>query len=210
MAVRIIDNWWHVDLRFNRKRYRKRSPDNSKNGAEAYEVLLRQKLALGESIDNLVQTPDLRRTFRQFGRVWFAEYVVPNLKPSQQRNVGYILNGVLTPYFGAMVLTEITPRVIERYKAAKRGEGLRNKTIKNHLSVLNRCLTSACEWGELKGTPPKIKWPKCDPTEMDFLSFDECEVLLSEAIGIDYEMILVRRPHGLTTRRTEGVAMGIH
>lgn len=166
---------------------------------------MRQKLARGESIDQVEQNVERQQTFEQFARGWLTEYVAPNLKPSQQRNVGYILSGVLIPYFGKLRLSYITARVIEQYKAAKRNEGLTNKTIKNHLSVLNRCLASACEWQELKGAPPKIKWPKCDPTEMDFLSYDECELLLSKAEGIDYEMILTVVRSGLRQGELKGL-----
>jgi hypothetical protein len=52
-------------------------------------------------------------------------------------------------------------------------------------------------WLQLEGAPPKIKWPKCDPTEMDFLSFDECELLLSNAEGVDQEMMLLAIRSGL-------------
>lgn len=168
-------------------------------------MVLRQRLARGESIDRPAHTAEPEQTFEQFAQTWITEYAAPNLKPSQQRNVGYILNGVLIPHFGKMRLPEISARTIEQYKAVKRREGIANKTIKNHLSVLNRCLTCAYEWHVLDGQPPKIKWPKCDPTEMDFLSFDECELLLSGTEGIDYEMILTAVRTGLRQGELKGL-----
>jgi integrase len=205
MVVRKIGNSWRVDFRFNDQRYRLKGPENSRAGAEAYEALLRQKLARGVSLDKAAHTAEQQQTFEQFAETWMKEYVAPNLKPSQQRNVGYILSGALVPFFGDMRITEITSRAIEQYKAAKRIEGIANKTIKNHLSVLNRCLASAYEWFALEGTPPKIKWPKCDPTEMDFLSFDECELLLSNADGLDYRMILMAVRAGLRQGELKGL-----
>ena len=94
---------------------------------------------------------------------------------------------------------------IEQYKAKKIGDGLQNKTIRNHLSILNRCVTTAYEWLELDGVPPKIRWPKAAPTEMDFLSFGECELLLSVAAGIDYEMILMAVRTGLRQGELKGL-----
>lgn len=205
MAVRVIDRWWYVDIRSGRKRYRKRSPENSRTGAKSYELLLRQRLARGEDIDKAADTDEPEPTFAEFAQAWFAEYVVPNLKPSQQRNVGYVLRGALIPYFGRMSLSEITVRTTEQYKARRRSEGRSNKTIKNHLSVLNRCLNTAHAWGVLKRSPPAINWPKCEPAEMDFLSFDECELLLSAADGMDYEMILLAVRTGMRQGELKGL-----
>ncbi len=50
MATRKIRSSWWVDFSFNHNRYRVRSPENSKTGAQAYEAALRQKLARGESL----------------------------------------------------------------------------------------------------------------------------------------------------------------
>ena len=52
MAVRKVKNSWWVDFQIDKRRYRKRSPVNSKIGATEYEAFLRQKIARGESIDN--------------------------------------------------------------------------------------------------------------------------------------------------------------
>src|SRR6266545_2229278 len=100
MAVRIIKQSWWVDFRFNHARYRKRSPENSRAGALAYEATLRHKLARGESVE---QTPDIasqQQAFEQFAWQWFEEYAVSNNKPSEQRNKRIILRSSLVPFFG--------------------------------------------------------------------------------------------------------------
>jgi hypothetical protein len=51
MATRKIKNTWWVDFHFHRKRFRRRSPENTRAGAEAYELVLRQRLARGENIE---------------------------------------------------------------------------------------------------------------------------------------------------------------
>ena len=102
MAVRKIKNSWWVDFRADYIRYRKRSPENSKAGAEAYEANLRQKLARGERIDKVVQEPEQGRLFRDFAWQWFKEYVETNNKPSEQRNKRHILHASLVPIFGQM------------------------------------------------------------------------------------------------------------
>jgi hypothetical protein len=69
---------------FNYERHRKRSPENSRTGALAYEAVLRQKIARGESIDKMVHAVE-GQTFEQFARKWYEDYVVPNNKYSEQR-----------------------------------------------------------------------------------------------------------------------------
>lgn len=117
MSVRKIRNSWWVDFRIEYKRYRKRSPENSRRGAEAYEVTLRQRLARGESLtpQPLVERP----TFADFSDEWFATYAQTNNKPSEQRSKESTLRLHLKPMLGRRRLDDITNRLIEEYKAAK-------------------------------------------------------------------------------------------
>jgi integrase len=89
-----------------------------------------------------------------------------------------------------MPIGHIGSHDIERFKARQIQRGRTNKTILNHLTVLHKCLVTAYEWLQLDGSPPKIKWPKCAIPEIDYLSPEECELLLRHAKGVVYEMIL--------------------
>ncbi|MEY9463390.1 hypothetical protein ABH973_003803 [Bradyrhizobium ottawaense] len=94
----MIKNSWWVDFTVNSTRYRKRSPENTKAGAQAYEATLRQKLARGESIDiGALRAKDL--TFAEFAVKWFEDYVRPNNKYSEQLSKKYILSSSLLPFF---------------------------------------------------------------------------------------------------------------
>jgi excisionase family DNA binding protein len=44
MPVRRIRNWWWVDLRYDGTRHRKKSPLNTRAGAQIYESVLRGRL----------------------------------------------------------------------------------------------------------------------------------------------------------------------
>lgn len=205
MAVRIIKKSWYVDLRFNYQRYRKKSPENAKAGAVAYEAVLRQKLARGEIIDG-TGTAQQAETFRRFSRKWFKEYVVPNNKPAGQRTKKYILSAHLVPFFGDMSLEEITTQRIEQYKAAQMKHGtITNKTINNHLSVLSKCLAVAHEWKVMKTPSPKVKWLKCPPPQTNYLSPEECELLLSHASGVVREMLLMALRTGMRQGELKGL-----
>ncbi|MGD0328457.1 MAG: site-specific integrase [Minisyncoccia bacterium] len=189
-------SWW-VDLRFNHLRYRKRSPDNTQAGARAYEAVLRQKLARGESIDDAMRIMSQDQTFEHFAQRWFDEYVMPNSKPATQYSRKGILFPSLVPFFGKMQINQIKVSDVERYKARLLKRGLARKTINGHLVVFHHCVSTAYKWLQLEGVPPEIKWLKCPPSKTDYLSFEESEFLLSHSDGVVREIILTALRTGM-------------
>ncbi len=205
MAVRKIKSSWWVDFREDHTRYRKRSPENSRTDALAYEAMLKHKLARGESISRISTMADQNQTFEAFASRWFDEYVIPNNKYSEARIKRYTLNGSLIPFFGHMPVKEIRTYHIEQFKARKIKEGLANKTIKNHLTVFNKCMICAYDWLGIAAKPPAMPWPKCPPPETDYLSPDECELLLYNADGTVREMILTALRTGMRQGELKGL-----
>jgi integrase len=201
MAVRKEKGSWWIDFRFNHMRYRKRSPDNSKAGAHAYEATLRRKLANGESLHG---GPKPMLTFGEFAWKWFDDYVVANNKISEQRTKKYRLQASLIPFFGKKRLGEISARDVERYKAQMLRGGMTNKSIRNQLTVLNKCLSSACDWN-LCPPPPKINWPKTTSYRTDYLSPEECAQILGTATGVVREMILLALRTGMRQGELKGL-----
>lgn len=200
----IKKSWW-VDFWFDHTRYRKRSPENTRSGALAYEASLRQKLARSEPIDSATEPLEQNQSFAKFAWRWFDEYVVPNNKHSVQRMEKYILQSALIPFFGTVPVGQIAAHHIEKYKAKRVRDGLTNKTIKNHLTILNKCLSTAYEWLGLGRNPPKIRWPKCSPPHTDYLSPKECELILSGADGVAREMILLALRTGMRQGELKGL-----
>jgi integrase len=195
MAIRKIKGSWWVDFRFDDARYRKRSPDNSRAGARAYETLLRQKLAKG---DDIIKSNEAKKdiVFADFAWEWFETYVKSNNKESEIRGKKYILKSSLIPFFGKKTIDGISNFMIEKFKAEKIQAGIGNKTINNHLTVFSQCLRSAEEWDLLK-TRPRIKRLKVAQQKFDFLSREESAQLLNGAKGIWYEMVLLALKTGL-------------
>lgn len=185
-----------MDFRFNHQRYRMRSPENSKAGAEAYEAVLRQKVTRGESINADTGLPQ-QQTFEAFAWRWYETYVIPNNKYLEQRAKKYILQSSLIPFFGKFRVEEITTHHVEQYKAQALKQELSRKTINNYLAVLSKCVRTAYDWQKLSGIPPKVVWLKVPPPQTDFLSADECELLLSKADGAIREMILTALRTGM-------------
>lgn len=205
MAVRRIKESWWVDFRANYTRYRKRSPENSRAGALAYELTLRRRLARGEPLAQPQQATKSEQTFVEFAQEWFEDYVKPNNKYSEQLAKKYALASSLVPFFGRMPIGKIGAQDVEHYKAQQVEAGFTNKTIRNRLTILNKCLTTAYEWRQFDGHPPKIKWPKCAPARVDYLSPEECELLLSHADGVIHEIILTALRTGMRQGELKGL-----
>ena len=204
MAVRQLRRSWWIDITFNDKRYRIRSPENSRPGALAYEAVLRQRLSRGEPI-RPPRNGAVHESFEQFARRWFDEYVVPNNKYSERITKRYILEATLIPFFGKMHIEDITAHHVEKYKAKYMRTGVSNKTINNRLTVLSKCLTTAYEWFALERTPPKIKRLKCAPPHTDFLSVEECDLLLAHARDVVRELILTALRTGMRQGELTGL-----
>lgn len=199
MSVRKRNNKWWVDFRFNRQRYRKPSPENSKKGALAYELTLRQKLTRGEEILNPHESEsdeDKQITFKEYAEKWFAIYVQNNNKFAEVSNKQYILNSHLIPHFGQKLICEISNYDIEEYKTRKLKSGLSPKTVNNHLIVLSRCLNTALEWNIIENVP-KIKRLKVAPQKYDFLNEVESRQILENTSGTLHDMILVALKTGV-------------
>jgi hypothetical protein len=153
--------WW-VDFRHRRRRVRKRSPVQTKRGAEQYERQLRQEFAEDETNGRnpfVGPAPKLR----EFVPRWFAEYVAPRNKRSTANEKRYAFSSHLLPAFGEFRLDEITSGTIARFTAERLGSGLGPKRVKNLLTVLRRCLATARDWGLIR-TIPHIEWPRVPPS----------------------------------------------
>lgn len=205
MTARKIENSWWVDFRVDHIRYRKRSPENSRAGAEAYEATLRHKLARGQPIEGRQRVAAQTQSFETFASKWFEEYVIPNNKLSEQRSKHIILRASLIPFFGKMPIGAISARDIERYKARTARTGVKNKTINNRLTVLRKCLATAYEWLELDRTPPEIEWLKCAQPQIDYLSREECARLLAHARGTVRELIQTAQLTGMRQGELKGL-----
>ncbi len=184
MAVRKVKGSWWVDFQTHLTRYRYRSPENTREGALAYEAVLRQQLARGEPLKAK------QMTLQEFSIDWYKTYVIPNNKPSEQRNKRVALNNHLLPHLGKMPLANIGIADIERFKQAKVQAGIRAKTINNWLSILSRCLESAIEW-ELIDHKPRIKLLKVQPQSFDFLSLEESTRLINSCEESMWKQMIV-------------------
>jgi integrase len=206
MSARKIKTSWWADFRFNGERYRKRSPDNSKAGALAYEAMLRNEVAKHGSLDHLLKKPEKKLRFAAFANKWLELYVDVNNKPSEQYTKRRVLEADILPIFGKKSLEEIASIDIEDYKRQKLAKGLSPKTINNSLTILRKCLVTAIEWEELTNLP-KIKLLKTATPKVTYLLPDEVQRLLNAPCPQPWKnMIHVAVRTGL--RFSELIALG--
>lgn len=200
MAARKLRNAWWVDFRAAHVRYRRRSPENTRVGAQAYESVLRQRLARGQPIDT---NSEQSISFAEFAWRWFEKYAIPNNRPSEQYRKRRALRSSIVPFFGQIRLDAITTYHVEQFKAAQSASGISNKAINNKLTVLGRCLRSAHEW---HGTSlPLIKLLRCPPSKTTYLTATECGLLLDRTSGQMREMILIALRTGMRQGEIRGL-----
>ena len=170
------DEWW-VDFRFQGQRIRKRSPVQTKRGAEQYERCLRSDLVADVEAgrDPFAGPPP---TFAEFAERWMREYVAVLNRPSTQREKRVTIDARLTPVFGRTRIDKITTGDVDTFIASCRESGLSPKRINNVLTVLRRCLRTAVEWGCL-ATVPTVRTLRAPVPEMTYLTTNEVERLVA-------------------------------
>jgi integrase len=207
--------YWRVDVVFEhpdgrRQRVRKRSPIQTKRGAEHYERQLRQSLVEGtykrrkeEKSRDLHEIPKVESFAQEFIEV----YAKTNNKPSEVQSKESILVNHLLPEFGKLSLDEVDVRSIERFKSRQLKKGLSPKSVNNQLTVLRRMLSVGQEWGVLDAVPP-VKWLRVARPDFEFLDFDEAERLLKGADEEWRPMILLGLRAGLRLGELRAIRWG--
>lgn len=205
MSVRKIRGRWWVDLRHRLRRYRMKSPLDTRAGAEQYEATLRAALARGEDIAARPAPPARETTLAEFAAEWFETYVKVNNKPSSQRAKRFYLDGHLLPAFGARPLSSIRTEDVERYKAQKSASGLAPKTVNEHLGTLGLILRTAREWG-VAAAEPKLRPMRVPPSTPRFLSAEEADRLVAAAEAPWRAMVAVALDTGMRLGEICGLA----
>jgi integrase len=193
MSARRRGTKWYVDFSFRGQRFRLKSPEDSSNGAKAYEAVLRQRLAKGEDILKLATPSPL---FADFADKWIRTYVKSNNKYSELITKQSAFNAHILPFFGRLSLEQITVYKVEQFKAHLLNKDLSPKTINNIISALRKCLNTAQAW-DLLVKVPKIDLLKVPPQKFRYLSFEESELLLNNTDGIWHDMFLLAMRTGL-------------
>ncbi len=200
---RLLESW-QIDIRWTHpdgriERIKRRSPIQTRRGAEQYERDVRQTLLDGTyGAAAPVATP----TFEEFVPK-FLTYSENNNKVSTLLAKKNALRDHLLPFFGKLRLDEIGPGHVEDFKAQLRktavatrarkdaptkaairkrknmpAKTLSTKSINNYLTILRKLLSVAQDQGVIEHLP-KVKLFKTEKSPFDFLTFEEADRLLA-------------------------------
>ena len=169
MTARKVDGKWYADFRFQHadgtvERVRKRSPIQSKAGADEFEHQLRSAL-LAPTRTITKEVPK----FSAYATEFMETYVIANNKPSERSMKASILKHHLLPVFGDMPLDAIKMHPIEVLKASLLAKGLSRKRVNIILACLGKMLRYAHEV-ELIKVGPGVKLLKTPPCKSSIFS----------------------------------------
>lgn len=198
MTTRKIKGSWYVDVYVDipgegRQRIRRKSPVNTKRGAERYEQALVEELIWSSSEKK--KAPD--RRFDDYAVEFLSRYVDVHLKYSTKVTYRSALEVHLVPRFAGQVIRDIDAPAIAALQADLLDGGQRSpKTVRNIVAVLTKALAVAVDWGYLDEVPNvrRLRVPK---PKMRFLSLTECEALEACTTGYWAHMIFVARMTGM-------------
>lgn len=177
-AIRRRDrsNEWWVDFRFQGQRIRRRSPVQTRRGAEQYERCLRNDLVADvEAGRDPFEEPPL---LSEFVERWMREYVEPRNRESTVTAKRWMLTRHILPQLGRKRIHEIDSRAVDDLANRLKIDGLAPKTVNNTLSVLHTCLATAARWRLLRSVP-EFKWLRVPPPAFRYLTEDEERALLA-------------------------------
>ena len=116
-------------------------------------------------------------TLKDFSRRYLDEYARANKRSWETDQ--YRL-GTLLPRLGDVLLTDLRPDVIERYKTERVDAHKAPGTVNRELALLRRMLSLAVEWGLLTQHPmATVKSLQEPPGRLRYLSADEYQALLA-------------------------------
>jgi len=168
---------WYIDY-YVKGRRKRRKIGPSKKLAQQVLQDVRLKIAKGEYLGVYDEKKIL---FEEFGQQYLAYSKANKAKSTQQRDRFSVAQ--LTAVFKERYLFEITPRMIEKYKAT-RLEKVAPATVNRELACLKHMFTKAIEWGYLKTNPVKmVKLLKEPPGRLRYLNPDEAKALLEACQG---------------------------
>lgn len=181
---------WFVDIALpNGERYRKMV--GTKKQAELVQRKIEAEIVAGEW--DIRESEDIR--FSDLVQE-YLEYAMTSKAKSTCKTDKYRIAAHLMPYFGDILLKDITVQMVDRYKALRIEEGAAAHTINNELANLSHILKMAIRWRYIDrnvvSDVDKMKLAKKPPR---FLSQTEIKKLIDAAEGSHIQPIIVTAIH---------------
>jgi integrase len=164
---------WYIDYYLKGRRKRKKVGKSKKL---AIQVLndVHLKIAKGEFL-GIYEAKKI--PFDEYAEQ-YLNYSKTNKAKSTYNRQDRICTARLKEFFKNKYIFEITPQLIEKYKA-KRLETVSPASVNRELACLKHMYTKAIEWGHLKENPAKsVRLLKEAPGRLRYLNPDEAEKLI--------------------------------
>jgi excisionase family DNA binding protein len=131
---------WFYDE--NRKRIQK----VIKNAKNRQEAVLALHVEVANAYKRQYQSKKERPavSFKEFSEIYLENYARP--KKRSWRSDKMYLDAQLIPFFGQLILSEITPFHVSQFIVKRKHDGVRNSTVNRELTVLKKMLNLAIEW----------------------------------------------------------------
>jgi integrase len=144
--LKLINSKWYIDFTFNKKRIRQFGGYTKEQARNTLIKMKAEKLDVKRGFKKPA-SPDIG--FMEFAREFIEIYSKQN-KRSWGRDESALR--VLERYFKGKAIREVTPELIERYKAKRKSE-VAPGTINRELVFLKTLFNKAVEWGRLESSP---------------------------------------------------------
>jgi integrase len=177
MAVYKKGKNWYIDYYVKGRRTRRKIGPSKKLAQQVLQDV-HVKMAKGEYLGVY---DEKKIPFEEFSQHYLA-YSKTNKAWSTYQNRDRISVAHLDSMCKGRYLFEITPQMLEKYKA-ERLEKVSPATVNRELACLKHMYTKAIEWGYVKANPVKtVKLLKEPPGRLRYLRVDEVEKLLQACI----------------------------
>jgi integrase len=166
--------WW-MRFTYKGKQIRKSTEtDDKKLAVRIYQKVMGE-VAEGKWFEKPIGAD---KTFQEMMERYMNEHSLPK-KASSERDRSSLTH--LLPFFGSTLVSEITPKLINQYKANRRGKGASPCTVNRELALMKHSFNLAVrEWEWIRENPLlKISMEKEPPARDRWLTYEDEESLLS-------------------------------
>lgn len=180
----------------------KRKREIVKNAQSRAEAVLALQKKVMEVFDSSYSPKRIKKIkFKEFSELYLENYSKLNKKSWKCDD--YCLNAHLVPYFQKNDLNEITPLLIEKYRAKRLKAGMRKSSTNREIALLKKMFNLAIDWQYAKENPAlKVKlFSEKDNLKERVLTKEEERRLLAECA--DHLRLIVITALNTGMRRNE-------
>jgi integrase len=188
MAVYKRGETWHIGFRYEdpvtglQTRFRRSCGPlaRSRRDAEALEREWRREAETPPPPAAAETTTRKRAAFSGFAKHWL-ELKCPDWKPSYHETCEYVLRVHLVPFFGDADLRDITPEMVQTFKARKAQE-VGEKSVNNFMATFSSLMNCAIDWGYAEINPfRRVKMFRVLRTDAAFWDAPQADAFLDTA-----------------------------